>query len=215
MPADAPPSRAIDLEVEVPGTPDQVWAAIATGAGITAWMQPTEVEEREGGTFSYDMGTGTGRTCGTVTGWDPPRRFAQESRWELAGGSAGLLATEWTIQARSGATCVVRFDLAPPLASAGTQALDSDGLVNWYRTWQGPIGYDLSGLSITASRDVAFSYSLNHMTGTRTDGEHTDLWFRETVCLRKTSGTWKITHEHNSVPLYMDGTGKAATDLKP
>ena len=66
-------SRAIDLDVEVPGTPDQVWDAIATGPGITAWMQPTEVEERKGGTFSYDMGTGTGRTYGTVTGWDPPR----------------------------------------------------------------------------------------------------------------------------------------------
>ncbi len=53
------------------------------------------------------------------------------------------------------------------------------------------------------------------MTGTRTDGEHTDLWFRETVCLRKASGRWKITHEHNSVPLYMDGTDRAAADLTP
>jgi hypothetical protein len=84
-------------------------------------------------------------------------------------------------------------------------------------------------LSITASDHVAFSHSrcaglsrptrsasaLNHMTGTRTDGEHTDLWFRGTVCFRKTGGIWKIIHEHNSVPLYMDGTGKAATDLAP
>lgn len=74
-------SRAIDLKVEVPGTPEQAWDAIATGPGITAWMQPTDVEEREGGTFSYDMGTGTGRIYGTVTGWDPPRRFAEESPW--------------------------------------------------------------------------------------------------------------------------------------
>jgi ketosteroid isomerase-like protein/uncharacterized protein YndB with AHSA1/START domain len=297
-------SRGIDLEVEVYGTPEQVWDAIATGPGITAWMQPTDVEEREGGTFSYDMGTGTGRVYGTVTGWEPPRRFAQESRWELAGGSAAMLATEWIVQARSGGTCVVRmvmtgfgvgtewdteidgmtsglrvaldslrrylahagaarssragqgpvtltsasqdefaiytlftdraeairakdvdgsiaayspdvlkFDLAPPLASTGAQ--DSDGLKYWYGTWQGPIGYELRDLSISAGADIAFSHSLNHMTGTTTDGEQTDLWFRETVCLRKTSGTWKIVHEHNSVPLYMDGTGKAATDLKP
>jgi hypothetical protein len=33
---DAPNSRAIDLDVEVPGTPDQVWDAIATGPGLTA-----------------------------------------------------------------------------------------------------------------------------------------------------------------------------------
>jgi hypothetical protein len=72
-------------------------------------MQPTEVEERDGGTFSYDMGTAAGRVVGTVTGWDPPRRFTQESRWELVGGAAALLATEWNIQARSGGTCVVRM----------------------------------------------------------------------------------------------------------
>ena len=107
------------------------------------------------------------------------------------------------------------MNCAPPLASAGTQDQEGDGLADWYRSWQGPIGYEIRDLDITAGEDVAFSHSLNHMSGTRTDGERTDLWFRETVCLRKAGGAWKITHEHNSVPLYMDGTGKAATDLQP
>jgi hypothetical protein len=29
------------------------------------------------------------------------------------------------------------------------------------------------------------------------------------------AGAWKITHEHNSAPFYMDGSGRPALDLKP
>jgi len=53
------------------------------------------------------------------------------------------------------------------------------------------------------------------MTGTRTNGEETDVWVRQTLCLRRLEGAWKITHEHTSVPFYMDGSDKAALDLKP
>ena len=35
-----------ELELEVPGTPDEVWHAIATADGIGAWMMPTELEGR-------------------------------------------------------------------------------------------------------------------------------------------------------------------------
>ena len=38
---------------------------------------------------------------------------------------------------------------------------------------------------------------------------------RMTACYRKISGRWLITHEHVSVPFYMDGSYKAAVDLKP
>jgi hypothetical protein len=45
-----------------------------------------------------------------VTGWDPPRRFAQEEEWSPGEGAApALLATEWLVEARSGGTCVVRM----------------------------------------------------------------------------------------------------------
>jgi PhnB protein len=53
------------------------------------------------------------------------------------------------------------------------------------------------------------------MNGTKTDGEQVDLWFRATVGLRKIGGRWRITHEHESVPFYMDGSYRAAVDLKP
>ena len=35
-----PEPRTIELEVEVPGTPEQVWEAIATGQGIAAREGP-------------------------------------------------------------------------------------------------------------------------------------------------------------------------------
>ena len=45
--------------------------------------------------------------------------------------------------------------------------------------------------------------------------QQVDLWFRETLGFRKIDGKWTITHEHSSVPFYMDGSFKAAIDLKP
>ena len=32
--------RTIELSVDVPGTPEEVWDAIATGPGITSWFIP-------------------------------------------------------------------------------------------------------------------------------------------------------------------------------
>ena len=110
---------------------------------------------------------------------------------------------------------VVSFTLAPPLRQAGNEALDPAGIEGWFRTWGGPIGYDIGEPVIEAGDDVAFCHGLTHMTGTKTDGEQVDLWFRSTVGLRRTAGGWRITHEHDSTPFYMDGSGLAANDLRP
>ena len=106
----------------------------------------------------------------------------------------------------------IQFSLAPPLIST---AANAEGLEAWFATWRGPIGYERRELTITAGDDVAFSHSLNRMSGTKTDGYQADLWFRQTLGLRKIGGAWKIVHEHESVPFYMDGSFKAAVDLKP
>jgi len=42
----------LEFSVEVPGTPEQVWQAIATAKGMSAWFLPTEMEEREGGSVA-------------------------------------------------------------------------------------------------------------------------------------------------------------------
>jgi uncharacterized protein (TIGR02246 family) len=109
---------------------------------------------------------------------------------------------------------VVSFDLAPPLQYVGREALRKS-LAEWFRTFQGPVGYDVHDLSITAGGDVAFCRSLNRISGRRTNGEETDVWVRATIGCRKADTRWLITHEHASVPFYMDGTDRAATDLTP
>jgi uncharacterized protein YndB with AHSA1/START domain len=93
-----PTAPSVELEVEVAGTPEEVWEAIATGPGISAWLHPTQVEERQGGRFTFDMGFGSQQ--GTVTAWQPPHRFGQEVRWRPGGDlPAALVATEWLIEA--------------------------------------------------------------------------------------------------------------------
>lgn len=108
---------------------------------------------------------------------------------------------------------VVSFDLDPPLQHRGSAV--RKGLEAWFPTWKGPVGYEIGDLQVTAGGDVAFCHSLNHLTGLRTSGEKADVWVRSTLCLRKINDAWKIVHQHNSVPFYMDGSYKAAVDLKP
>jgi uncharacterized protein (TIGR02246 family) len=109
---------------------------------------------------------------------------------------------------------VVAFDLAPPLQYTGADALRTS-LAAWFPTFRGPVGYDIRDLHVTTGEDVAFCRSLSRISGTRTDGEATDVWVRAIIGLRKIDGTWKVAHEHASVPFYMDGSYRAAVDLKP
>ena len=69
-------------------------------------------------------------------------------------------------------------------------------------------------LRIASDGDVAFSHSLNHVTGTKTDGKKLDMCGRVTVCYRKMDDRWMVTHERNSVPFNAD-SGKASVDLNP
>jgi uncharacterized protein YndB with AHSA1/START domain len=99
-------ARLVRTEIEVPGTPEEVWEAIATGPGIACWFVPAEVDERVGGEIVTHHGP-YGDSRGTVTAWDPPRRFAYEER-EWAEG-APPWATEILVEARAGGTCLVRL----------------------------------------------------------------------------------------------------------
>lgn len=107
---------------------------------------------------------------------------------------------------------LVHFSLAPPLLST---ASDAKGLNTWFATWEGPIGYETRDLSVTVDNKVAFRHSITRMHGTKTDGAKGDIWFRHTFGFQKIDGEWKIVHEHESVPFCMDGSFKAAVDLKP
>jgi len=98
--------RSVQVEVEVPGTPEEVWQAIATGTGISSWFVPTEFEERDGKPVAVKLNFGPGmESSSAVTAWDPPRRFAAQG--EGWGGSPPI-ADEWSVEARAGGNCVVR-----------------------------------------------------------------------------------------------------------
>jgi uncharacterized protein YndB with AHSA1/START domain len=104
---DASGRRSIELQTLVPGTPEEVWQAIATGPGISAWFVPTEFQERDGVPVTLTMHFGPGMDdVARVTAWDPPRRWVAES--DGLGLNAPTLGTEWIVEARSGGKCLVR-----------------------------------------------------------------------------------------------------------
>jgi hypothetical protein len=90
-------SREFNLrrQIELPATPEQVWEAVATGAGNAAWLFPQEVASGEGATTP----DGT-----TITAWDPPRHFAVRT-----GGDDWFNALEFVIEGREGATTTLRY----------------------------------------------------------------------------------------------------------
>jgi len=103
------------------------------------------------------------------------------------------------------------YTLAPPLAQSG---IDRDGVATWMATWDSPIEIDTADLDGTTEGDLACATALCRMRGTQGDRE-IDLWYRSTTVLRRIDGRWRIVHEHTSVPFLMDGSDKAALDLRP
>ncbi len=104
-------------------------------------------------------------------------------------------------------------DLAPPLAHRG---MDLQAKQAWLDTWEGPIDRETHDFSVVGSGDFAFCHGFYRLSGTpRAAGRRISFWMRATVCLRRDPDTWRIVHEHESVPFYMDGSLRPAFDLKP
>jgi uncharacterized protein (TIGR02246 family) len=108
---------------------------------------------------------------------------------------------------------VLMFDVVDPLQYVGSDAMRKRA-EEWFSSFQGAIGYELRDLNIAAGDGVAFTHSLNHVSGTKMDGTRLDMWWRATVCFRKMEGEWMATHAHNSVPFNVTN-GKPSLELKP
>ncbi|GLW08022.1 hypothetical protein Misp01_31520 [Microtetraspora sp. NBRC 13810] len=92
-------------DVELEATPEQVWAAIATGPGIDSWfMGRNEVEPREGGAARMTMPGWSAES--TVTVWEPGHRFAYRSTTAEDG---SFMAFEYLIEGREGAATSLRL----------------------------------------------------------------------------------------------------------
>jgi uncharacterized protein (TIGR02246 family) len=108
---------------------------------------------------------------------------------------------------------ILTFDILPPLHYQGINAYRKN-FEAWFAAVQGPIEYETRDLRITTGEDVAFCHSLNRVKSTRVTGETSETWVRVTVGFRKMEGTWRITHEHVSVPCDME-MSHALLDLQP
>jgi uncharacterized protein (TIGR02246 family) len=108
---------------------------------------------------------------------------------------------------------VVSFDLGPPLQHGGGVTF----MKRWqdlFESYESAIDYEVRDLSIASGGDVAFSHSLNKVSGTTKSGQNIERWLRWTACYRKTNGKWLIVHEQVSVPADVR-SGQAMLDLKP
>jgi uncharacterized protein YndB with AHSA1/START domain len=124
--------RRLEKSIELDATPEQVWAAIATGPGISTWFVPTELEPREGGEVRQDFGGGYTDT-GRVVAYEPGRRIVLGAGPEPAEGGSRH-AFEYLVEARDGGAAVLRF------VQSGFDD-DADGWENEYTSFDK--GWDL------------------------------------------------------------------------
>ncbi len=86
--------RSIELSVDVDGTTEEVWRAVATGPGITSWYVPHTLEERTGGAATASFGPGPEMQIqGRVAVWEPPRRVCFDGGEGVDG-----LTFEWNVE---------------------------------------------------------------------------------------------------------------------
>ena len=101
---------------------------------------------------------------------------------------------------------LLAFDVVNPLRYSGADAA-RERLEDWF-------DYKMADLSIATGGDIAYCHSLNRVSGTKVGGEGLVMWWRATVFWHTVGGTWRVAHEHSSVP-FDPHSGTAALDLEP
>jgi ketosteroid isomerase-like protein len=97
----------------------------------------------------------------------------------------------------------VVFSLAPPLTHHG---VDHEEKQAWLNSWATPIEIESRDFNLTVSGDFAFGHGFLRLSGTKKGMEgKVDFWMRQTVHFQRQGNTWRIIHEHESVPFYMVG----------
>lgn len=110
---------------------------------------------------------------------------------------------------------VVSYDLPPPLENRGAGPEAVEGLNQWFATWEDGVTVRFRNPAVLVDGDLAVAFGLSRMQGTKAGEGPLDNWFRRTVVLQRREGRWRIVHDHSSFPMLMDGSGKAATGLRP
>jgi ketosteroid isomerase-like protein len=74
---------------------------------------------------------------------------------------------------------------------------------------------ELADPTVLIDGDLSVVFGLSRMRGTKKDNVEIDIWNRRTIVLSRHGDMWRVLHEHESYPMRMDGSEKAALDLKP
>ncbi|HEY0359189.1 MAG TPA: SRPBCC domain-containing protein [Mycobacteriales bacterium] len=99
-------------EVVLAATPEQVWEAIATGPGLTAWFMPMDLDP----------------DSAMVTAWEPGKRLRVQTP---AAEDGAAQAFEYLIEARDGAGTTLRFVHSGSLGDDGGDAFESMTGAGW------------------------------------------------------------------------------------
>ena len=94
---------------------------------------------------------------------------------------------------------VLFYDAVPPYRHRGAEA--------YRRTWEimlpllpAHLASELRDVAITVSGDLAVLHGMHRLVDADTQADATCGWVRATVCYQRLEGTWRVIHEHVSVP---------------
>ncbi len=108
---------------------------------------------------------------------------------------------------------LLMFDVVGELSASGVQAV-KERLTTWFGTMQKLTDYEVRIIDIAVDNAMAYCNNFNHIVAVKKDGKDLNMWWRETLGLKKQNDNWLIFSAHSSVPF--DGqSGKASTGLKP
>lgn len=101
---------------------------------------------------------------------------------------------------------VVAFDIPPPFQLNGFEEYRRSW-EKWYTTaFEFPVLFHFQNPRFFIDGDLAFIFMTAHLLGEfKETAKTTECWIRQTCCLKKTNGDWKIVHEHLSAPVGADG----------
>jgi ketosteroid isomerase-like protein len=99
---------------------------------------------------------------------------------------------------------VLIYDVLSPMKYQGAAAY-RQSWDEWQPDTQGEGQFELQDLSVAVGGEVAYAHCFIKCGGTLPNGESFEDLVRATFCLRKTSGSWKVAHQHISKPIQLAG----------
>lgn len=98
---------------------------------------------------------------------------------------------------------IVVFDLSTPRQHAGHAAYAADW-AGMFAHVAGDLAVELEDRTLTTNgSDLAFGHMIVHVSGRKLDGGTIEHRARVTHVYEKAGGSWRIVHEHISVPIDM------------